>query len=128
MSLCSRHIFPIFLSLTVLGVGCSDNASSTTDSFSTPPDSEGQLSIESPAEGDLLTVSPVNVTGGASGLSQITINGENFPVEDGRYSATVRLNDGVQAITVSGQNARSQSVTVTVDINPPFIDLSLIHI
>jgi len=84
------------------------------------------LAIETPADGSLLSVSPVIVTGTVTGLPEPTVVVAGIPaaVSGGSFTATVPLVEGAQTIAASATNAlgsASDEVLVTLDTLPPVV-------
>ncbi len=76
-----------------------------------------KLTIKRPADGTILTKSPVEVSGSVNEPAEVTVNGE--PVEISRYKtfeASVDLVEGVNTITAiatKGDEVRTVVLTVT---------------
>ncbi|WP_058485926.1 hypothetical protein [Defluviitalea phaphyphila] len=57
----------------------------------------------------------ITITGTATGLDEVTVNGKEVEVKDNKFEATITLKDGDNTITVKGEGA--EDVTATVKYN-----------
>ena len=78
------------------------------------------LKVDEPRNGTTVTVSTVTVSGrvlgSQSATAKVSVNNNDVPVTDHKFSTTVTLNEGKNVITVvavSGAAKPSKTVTVT---------------
>ena len=78
------------------------------------------LKVDTPKDGTTINTSTVTVSGRVAGTeskgAQVSINNENVPVKDGKYSANITLTEGKNVIKIvakSGQASPNQDVTIT---------------
>jgi uncharacterized lipoprotein YajG len=78
------------------------------------------LKVESPKDGTTVTTSTVTVSGrvlgSESAAAKVTVNDQDVPVKDRKFSTTVTLTEGPNVITVVatvGGAVPSKTVTVT---------------
>jgi RHS repeat-associated protein len=78
------------------------------------------LSIASPANGAVLTSSPVSVSGSVSdarsGVASVTCDGAAATVQSGSYNCSVALNSGADTISVQATSVAGDSVTQSVSV------------
>jgi len=80
------------------------------------------LTLDSPADGDVVRGIPVRVTGSVQGADQVTVNGEEAHVtDDGGFRVEVVLHEGPQAIVASAPGAEDVAIQVVVDTAAPQI-------
>jgi len=81
----------------------------------------GAIRLTAPEDGALLGTASVEVTGTTSlAVDEVTIAGQQVPVEGGTFEARVDLPEGQQRITASAAG-ESASVNVTVDSLDPVV-------
>lgn len=68
------------------------------------------LSVESPLPGAFIDAGPTVVTGIATSLSGVTVNGEPAVVTDGRFEATLDLPRGISTLEVRGTDPTGHSM------------------
>ncbi|MCX6592349.1 MAG: Ig-like domain-containing protein [Acidobacteria bacterium] len=82
-----------------------------------------KVTLLSPANLSYLNVSPTTVTGAVDApAAQITVNGVTAPVNAGRFSAAVPLQEGpnvLVATATTATGASTASITVNLDTTPP---------
>lgn len=62
----------------------------------------------------------ITISGSATGLDKVTVNGQEVAVKNGKFEAKVTLKDGNNTITVKGEGADDVSVTVKyTDVDAP---------
>ncbi|MEO1273494.1 MAG: hypothetical protein AAFX99_35870, partial [Myxococcota bacterium] len=82
------------------------------------------IQVEMPQPGALVGSETVTVTGSATALDQITVNGLLVSVNEGRFEASIGLTaEGPQSITVQGAETMV-TVPIVVDWTPPTITLN----
>jgi parallel beta-helix repeat protein len=84
------------------------------------------LNIEQPGNGLLTNRPEIEVSGTTDGPA-VTAGGAEFPVENGRFRARVRLSEGANRIEVAVRDAvgnlNSTVLSVTLDTAPPYLQL-----
>lgn len=90
-----------------------------------------QVAITSPAPGTALSTRRVTVSGTASPVSHITLNGERVNVTDGAWSTELTLEEGEHTLTAQAehtQNGTQQTaedrIDLTIDLTPPIIRIT----
>jgi len=96
----------------------------------TAADAGPQLIVEQPANGGTFTNTPVTVSGRASRVATITVNGAAVPIAaDGRFTVTVNFTAGQQSIRVVARNATGGEVTelrtVSVAYSAAFVTVNV---
>ncbi|MBI5491246.1 MAG: hypothetical protein HY905_28200 [Deltaproteobacteria bacterium] len=90
----------------------------STSATTSGGDSDGPvLTIETPTEGEVVTLSPVLVGGtvtDASGVAGVTINGEPAGVRDGIFKGSVSPTPGTNVVVVVATDVLGNSTTATV--------------
>ncbi|WP_093857581.1 S8 family peptidase [Tenuibacillus multivorans] len=87
-----------------------------------------ELTIDNPADGDMLNRETVTVEGEITDdhLDYVEVNGQAATVENGQYSKRIILNEGENVIDVAAfdlaGNSTSQSITVEADYTAPVIE------
>ena len=78
------------------------------------------LKVDTPRDGTTVTTSTVTVggrvTGTQSASAKVKINGADLPVKDGKYSASITLTEGANAINIVAEGGGAninEKVTVT---------------
>lgn len=107
-----------------LFAGCKGSKADNTGRFSVGENDRPTLTVESPAEGEVLETTAVTVEGAAPGLTEVAINGQPFRVVEGRFSAELEFAEGSRAVRVEGEGVTPQSVNFFVDLSPPIITLT----
>ena len=107
-----------------LFAGCNGSKADNTGRFTVGENDRPTLTIESPAEGEVLETTAVTVEGAAPGLTEVAINGQPFRVVEGRFSAELEFAEGSRAVRVEGEGVTPQSVNFFVDLSPPIITLT----
>ena len=79
------------------------------------------IAITSPADGELIPMRRVRITGTAENLNRVLVNGERTDVEDGEWAHFLLLDEGEVTIEATGTDAEPDSVTIVIDISPPDI-------
>ncbi|MGB5601369.1 MAG: Ig-like domain-containing protein, partial [Gammaproteobacteria bacterium] len=81
----------------------------------TPP----QVQILSPANGDVLTVSSVTVSGTASdetALASVSVNGVSATLGSGTFSADVALTAGVNTLTATATDSSGNTASTSIQV------------
>jgi nitrogen fixation protein FixH len=78
------------------------------------------LKVDTPRDGTTVTTSTVTVSGRVGGKESagatVSVNGEDAPVKDGKFSTNVTLNEGkniINIVATNGQAKPEEKVTVT---------------
>ncbi len=144
-----RYPMWVGLSVLILGslAGCSDGVLSVNGEYAaqqqlpTPtntgegiPDlgtgnptvsvGDKSISITTPSAGEYFGSKNVMVTGTATGVTSVTINGLPVPVANNAFSYNVTLGEGPQNITASTEGLPNAVVPVLVDLTPPALDIT----
>ena len=83
------------------------------------------IEVETPTPGELITDEAVTVSGSASEVDAVTVNGQRVPVEAGRFEAQIPLtSEGPQPLTIQGGELPPLQIPVVVDWTPPIIQIS----
>lgn len=122
---------PIF-ALVAIGSACTasapgplpavvlDAGASGTDSG--PATESVELNVEAPNQNAFLGSKPVRVSGTATGVDEVTVDGATVPVIDGRFSVNLTLPDGAHRVVIEADGHRQQR-DFTVDTLAPVIEL-----
>src|SRR5687768_11627240 len=119
----TRTAFAVLATLTVLA-GCT----AETGMRRGPRGDDGPVSglqIESPEADAWIGTTSVVVTGVATDVTEVTVNGVTAMVADGRFTATVPVGEGRQTLeAVAATEGRSDEVEINVDATDPRIELT----
>jgi hypothetical protein len=76
------------------------------------------ITITSPQDGVTLSASPITVAGSVSNNAQVTVNGTNAFVNNGTFSASIPLTEGINTITATATDqyvqTKTHSITITL--------------
>ena len=85
------------------------------------------ISVISPFNGELVTTSPITVTGEVYNASEVTVNGRSAILNGNTFSVPLDLVEGDNTIIVIAKNAaRGAAETLTVNFQPSFALSSLV--
>ncbi len=137
-----KHLITATAVLALFTLGCDDGEPSTSagnpfepvGGATTPPDGENaddfpdtlEIVVDAPGDGDFVTARPEvfgRVVGFGDRVPQVKVNDVDAEMEGAEFTASLRLEAGVQTIVVRAAGA-SVRLQVTVDDAPPVIDIT----
>ncbi len=74
------------------------------------------LEIISPQDGEVLTSSPITVTGNVSNNAMVTVNGVQATVAGNTFSALISLNEGLNTLTASAIDQHNQVASDSINV------------